>query len=814
MHAGCLQTASQTCASGAVCPPGTQCVDTGGDSTGRQLCAVSSCGNGHPDPDEACDDGNNRSGDGCPADCTPACGDGVPDPGEVCDDGNTSDGDGCSGDCRLLEGGFEVSPASVALQAIEGDPLPSAITLTVRFAYVGDTVLAGFAPGVPQPSWLAISERSSTSTTAVLELRMTDTAMVGERTTRLRLTIRHRSSTGLETFDLPIVYRVVASDLAAQGAPASLAFTAASDDMGMPSRAVHVTFNGDAVALVSAPPWLTVTGPRAPTSPAPFTASINSTAFAAGTTLSGDVVFATMRGRLQRTTSIHVDYHVVAPSDLALSATPATLTLTAVTGSATPPPQTVDVTFTGASVELVSAPMWLTVTAPAFPTSPASFAVSVDTTALPPETVLLGEIWFSTTRHGSTEFTQVPVEFNVLHAPEIQFVAPYVGIAGRGGTLYVRGHGLATGTPVTARIGELTLAPVEPDGNSAVKLSYPALPEGRYPVAVLDPPGIPSRSPELVIVAPPRFAYQAIPTGGPHTRILYDPEREALYAVNQRDQQIERFVYESGTWSARPPHVIPLLTDIAMTPDGRSLIVLDRAMINEMSLTDGLFVAMERVPFPVFYGGCDFFSEAATASNGKIFVNTRSQWAGSYGSCMAYFYDILDPSLREIENFAGGHCGASGDGSRIYAGGESGNAYRIYDSLSGTMSSPTSSAGGLAWASASTDGARVLLGGTSVWDRSLNYLGRFPYRGVDVALMSRSGSRAYVYLQDDAGGHIEVYDLDSPIESDEMYPLLNTVTVPHRANSRAYDTIRMTSSLDDSTVFVLGDTHLLVVPVE
>ena len=63
------------------------------------------CGNGVVDDGEVCDDGNQRSGDGCRADCLKAevCGDGVVDPQELCDDGNTESGDGCRADCQKLE---------------------------------------------------------------------------------------------------------------------------------------------------------------------------------------------------------------------------------------------------------------------------------------------------------------------------------------------------------------------------------------------------------------------------------------------------------------------------------------------------------------------------------------------------------------------------------------------------------------------------------------------------------------------------------------------------------------------------------------
>jgi len=64
------------------------------------------CGNGNPDPGEACDDDNTMSGDGCDANCTlTACGNGIVTAGEACDDGNNIDGDGCQADCTVANCG-------------------------------------------------------------------------------------------------------------------------------------------------------------------------------------------------------------------------------------------------------------------------------------------------------------------------------------------------------------------------------------------------------------------------------------------------------------------------------------------------------------------------------------------------------------------------------------------------------------------------------------------------------------------------------------------------------------------------------------
>src|SRR5687767_276639 len=128
--AGCLDSELVECADGRLCPRGTACdvvhhtcvapdqlvvcegladfaectaVEDGRCFDG--VCLAAGCGNGLEEPEENCDDGNVRSGDGCSADCTSEerCGDGFADVGrgEQCDDGNTRGHDGCTNGCTL-----------------------------------------------------------------------------------------------------------------------------------------------------------------------------------------------------------------------------------------------------------------------------------------------------------------------------------------------------------------------------------------------------------------------------------------------------------------------------------------------------------------------------------------------------------------------------------------------------------------------------------------------------------------------------------------------------------------------------------------
>jgi len=102
------------------------------------------CGDGTLTSDEACDDGNNMSGDGCNAACLlvergfscpnpgqpcraiARCGDGIVASSEQCDDGNVTPGDGCSERCRVelgkkCEGAPSVcTPAKCGNGVVEG----------------------------------------------------------------------------------------------------------------------------------------------------------------------------------------------------------------------------------------------------------------------------------------------------------------------------------------------------------------------------------------------------------------------------------------------------------------------------------------------------------------------------------------------------------------------------------------------------------------------------------------------------------------------------------------------------------------------
>ncbi|MEZ4368870.1 MAG: hypothetical protein R2939_21715 [Kofleriaceae bacterium] len=96
--AACLPSTGARCDDGSVCPAGTECHPRGClDPAQLTACAGK-------DEGATCEAGSLVAGTCVDGACLQAvCGNGVQEPGEACDDGNELSGDGCAGSCRSLE---------------------------------------------------------------------------------------------------------------------------------------------------------------------------------------------------------------------------------------------------------------------------------------------------------------------------------------------------------------------------------------------------------------------------------------------------------------------------------------------------------------------------------------------------------------------------------------------------------------------------------------------------------------------------------------------------------------------------------------
>jgi hypothetical protein len=309
----------------------------------------------------------------------------------------------------------------------------------------------------------------------------------------------------------------------------------------------------------------------------------------------------------------------------------------------------------------------------------------------------------------------------------------------------------------------------------------------------------------------PGGGYQAIDAASARNRLVFDTARQTLYALNTADQEIERFGLSSGQWSALDPVVIPGLTDIAITPDGTTMIVLDTTHVNDVALGSGSFTPTQRATLTDTFCG-NSLARAAAGSSNKVVIATALQQCSGFSS--AYLYDTQSHALTSSLFLYNGTVGASGDGTRIYAGSNGifpPDDITIYNPQTNTSTGSSVSVN-LSSISASGDGSRVILENAGVYSKSLTLLGNLPPGGTAIA--SRNSSRAYVYRDDAPGPRVALYDLNGALQAGAVFPLLRTFRLPHTPNSsNGFSAVTMTTNADDTQLFISGDLRILVVPV-
>jgi hypothetical protein len=428
---------------------------------------------------------------------------------------------------------------------------------------------------------------------------------------------------------------------------------------------------------------------------------------------------------------------------------------------------------------------------------------------------------------GIPQTVTIPVNLNYEPA-YVTFVSPYVGTANTAGTLIARGVNFtpATPAPVTVSVGATKITGITPDGDGQITVAYPPLPAGTYPVTVQNSAGITAGNASLVILNPVTYAYQAINPPSTRTalgydsRLVYDAERQTLYGADRFDQQIENYTPAAGAWSAGTPYVLPQLTDLALSPDGRLLLALTQNTVSDISLTGTVFAATPRVANPTSFCG-QFLDSLSVTNDGLALVNSKLN--GCSGFSQVFEYDerayTLDnaqfPSLMLYD----GTLAVGADGSKVYAGSNGVSPPQpiiTYSAFDHTVSTNQAVTYNLDTASVSGNASRVILQGTDVYTAELTITGNLP-APAGATLASRDSTRAYVYYDDVSGGgpRLAIYNLNGALQTGGLYPLLKTVTLADSANASPgqYGIIAMAETPDGNTVFISGNAKLLVVPV-
>jgi len=717
-----------------------------------------------------------------------------------------------------------VNPGSLTFVAPANGALPAQQNVSVTFTGSGATI-----SGVPP--WLTVVPPATGASPATFGLKVNNTNFTAGSSLAATLTVgtTRPGSTFTRTAPLQVSYRVF-EPFGVMSSATPLAFDLISGDSsgGRPTSGYQLNISGtEAQWRVAADqPWVrlssasgtgrgnvTVTVDPAWPQLGSFNATITVTDDQSGATQTFPVSLASRAARLVlNPTTVSFVIDTFSPSS-ALSRT--FLVSDELGGSNAGAAVTWEVQST-------SKP-WVQVT----PTSGSSVPATTATVALVPaelERLASGQHTATVTlRYSNAQVTNGTIVLEVAldySLATVSFVAPYLAIENVAGPLIVRGAGFsASGAALTVAVGTTELPAVLPDSNTQLRVNVPALAAGRYRVFVKNDLGIVATNADLVVVPPLALAYQAIDAPSQRRRIVYDAERQVLYGVNRADHQIERYSYSGGVWSSSV-YVLANVTDLDLYPNGRSLVVLTKAAVNEIPLDSGPFAAQQRATNPDTF--CDrFLDKVAMANNGKALI------IASLGNCSGYtgshLYDVqtrvLDPNPYFVGWFYNGIVAAGADGSKLYAGSNGLSPepeVKIFDAFTSTLSDAQAIRYNLSAASVSGNASRVILQNRDVYSGSLTLLGYLlPSGTVGATLASRSSARAYVYRDDGSDPRIEIYDLNGPLQPGALYPLANTVDLPDSPNVVAgnYLMISLAESPDGRTLFVSGDRRILVVPV-
>jgi hypothetical protein len=225
-----------------------------------------------------------------------------------------------------------------------------------------------------------------------------------------------------------------------------------------------------------------------------------------------------------------------------------------------------------------------------------------------------------------------PQTINVTYTrrSEIQgdVVAPRVVTAGESATVVLHGRGLANATQVTfGGVAGTDLKVSELNGDVELRVSHPALAAGTYPILV-NAGAIPF-SASLVVVTPPRYAatqltYPSTPQliGG----VAYDAQRQAFYvAARYADAQTNtlfKFQVSGGVWQAPVSLSVPSLQDVALSPDGATVLLATDTAVVEV---DAATLALGGTYAPsdeLIRAGTAYIQGIAVANDGYAIVTT------------------------------------------------------------------------------------------------------------------------------------------------------------------------------------------------
>lgn len=450
-----------------------------------------------------------------------------------------------------------------------------------------------------------------------------------------------------------------------------------------------------------------------------------------------------------------------------------------------------------------------------------------------------------------------PRTINVTYTrrSEIQgdVVAPRVVTAGDAATVVLHGRGLANATQVTFGAVAGTDSKVsELNGDIELRVTHPVLAAGTYAIAV-NAGAIPF-SASLVVVNPPRYAatqllYPSTPQeiGG----IVYDAQRQILYvAARYQDSQanvLYKFQFSGGVWQAPVSLAVASLRDVALSPDGATLLLATDAAVIEFdaaTLARGGTYSPSDEQIQV---GTAYIHGIAVANDGYAIVTTGGANPSNLLLYSTTAHTFLTVNAVNALPFAAadprlyfGNAGVSPNGSLVvlsqdprttalptpesrpfiylYAA-TGGQRPGLFGSPRSTFSDKDrsqvarSAKPAVYYADSTVLRTRIVIHGPTpvVLGPDYSVRGLLP-ASTRASVFNEDGTRLYAFDAPEGtqNGELRSYDVSVMLNSSTAYPPVGTA-VPMSPGSGT-GALAMTTTPDGETVFVVGTSGVFVQP--
>ncbi len=424
-----------------------------------------------------------------------------------------------------------------------------------------------------------------------------------------------------------------------------------------------------------------------------------------------------------------------------------------------------------------------------------------------------------------------PVTLN-KKLPEVYVASPGVVRTGADSTVRVTGRGLSQlASAGQIQVGALSSITGSITSDTSATLTLPALQAGRLTLSIPNALGVSTSS--AAVGAAPASALTAafVNATGEKRSSLFDPTRNAVYAVNWTQNTLVRFMLTNGQWQIAGLPVAGI-GDMAMAPDRRTIYVTSGAS-TLLAVDPDTLQVRSSYTVPASQIDSSLSTGMGRTRGLPVTGNLRLWFSGNQSSSMRYF-DMLSSSFGVLQantgfgSFYSPSFYASGDGSTMLVGQGSLSpplpGY-VYSTATDMVVSTPNVPQLYMHAIYSEDGSRVLVDNTTLYKASdFSLIGSLPKTsGIGTtALLSPDGRRVYRMITANMNSllvdHIDVYDATQVNPSSSELLKLGEITLLGQGASCGNESICdpvgsfIISPLGD-TLFWTGNKALVVIPI-